>query len=79
MKEPVWLTDEQIELIAGRAAQKALNDAKVDDIAEKAAQKALAKVYADVGRSVVTKILWLVGIAFVGLAIWITNGEAIKP
>jgi hypothetical protein len=40
------LTDEQIELIAERAAERALE-----------------KVYSSIGKSVVNKVLWLVGAA----------------
>jgi hypothetical protein len=40
-----------------------LSDEQIELIAERAAEKALEKVYASVGKSVVHKILWLVGAA----------------
>jgi diaminopimelate decarboxylase len=45
-----------------------LTDEQMERLAEKAAEKALAKVYTEVGRSIVTKFLWLVGAAFLGWA-----------
>jgi len=50
-----------------------LTDEQIDAIAEKAAQRALDKVYADVGRGVLKKLAWLVGIAVVGLLIWLAK------
>jgi len=44
-----------------------LTEEQIDAIAEKAAEKALAKVYEEVGRSVVKRILWIVGAVALGL------------
>lgn len=57
-RKAVWLTDEQI-----------------DHIAERAAAKALETVYASIGKSVVKKVLWLVGVAVLALAAWLTGGK----
>lgn len=38
-----------------------LSDAQLDAIAERAAEKALAKVYEEIGRSIVKKALWVIG------------------
>jgi len=48
-----------------------LSDAQIDTIAEKAAEKAFNKIYAEVGKSVLTKLAWLTGAAVVGLFIWL--------
>ncbi len=40
-----------------------LSEEQIDAIAERAAEKALEKVYAQIGKSVVHKLLWLVGAA----------------
>lgn len=48
-----------------------LTDAQIDAIAEKAAEKAFTKIYAEVGKSVLTKLAWLTGAAVVGLFIWL--------
>ena len=45
-----------------------LTDEQMEIIAERAAEKALAKVYTEVGKSVITKILWLVGALVLGWA-----------
>lgn len=56
MPQPTQLTEEQIELIA-----------------EKAAEKALERVYAQVGKGVVNKFLWMIGVAAVSFVIWLGN------
>ena len=48
-----------------------LSEAQVNKIAEKAAEKALEKVYTEVGRSVVTKIMWVIGTVSVALMLWL--------
>tara|TARA_B110000977_G_C11026861_1_gene473552 strand:- start:1093 stop:1290 length:198 start_codon:yes stop_codon:yes gene_type:complete len=50
-----------------------LTEADIDIIAEKAAEKALEKVYADVGKSVVKKFLWISGAVAIGLALWLSG------
>ena len=48
-----------------------LTDAQIDEIAEKAAERAFQKIYQNVGKSVLTKLTWMVGAAVVGLFMWI--------
>jgi len=56
-----------------------LTDAQIEAIAERAAEVALNKVYADVGKSVLKKIAWLVGVVVIGLAMWLAgNGNLPK-
>lgn len=45
-----------------------LTEADIERIAEKAAERALEKVYSQVGKSFVTKILWICGAAALGFA-----------
>lgn len=45
-----------------------LTEADIDRIAEQAAQRALEKVYSQVGKSVITKFLWILGAAALGFA-----------
>ena len=59
------LTDDQIERIAERAAEKAV--AKLTD-----------HVYREVGRGVVQKFVWIVGALAVGLFIWAKSQGFIK-
>lgn len=55
-----------------------LTDDQMDAIAEKAAEKALQKVYAEVGRSIVQKLFWGVGVAAVAVLMWM-GAKGIKP
>ena len=54
-----------------------LTEAQIDAIATKAAEKALQLVYAEVGRSVLKKLAWLVGLATIGLVIFLSAKDAI--
>lgn len=62
------LSEHMIDRIAERAAQKALDafNERIDEITEKAAERALEKAYSnfytEVGRSVVSRLLWLLGL-----------------
>jgi hypothetical protein len=47
----------------GPERRASLTDEQIELIAERAAEKALEKVYASVGKSVVHKLLWLIGAA----------------
>lgn len=60
-KNPTNLTDEQIEAIAERAAEVALE-----------------KVYTSIGKSVVSKFLWLVGAAALAVAAWLNGAGYLK-
>ena len=55
-----YLTEEQVEEIAERAAERALN-------------KMADQVYREVGKGVVSKALWLIGVVAVGLAMWLKS------
>jgi transposase len=55
---PSVLTEEQIEEIAERAAERAM-------------QKLTDQMYKQVGKSVVSKLFWIVGVISVGLYLWL--------
>ncbi len=56
-----------------------LTEHDIDEIAEKAAERALEKVYAQVGQNILKKLTWLIGIAAIGLAMWLGgNGNLPK-
>lgn len=46
-----------------RTATVSLTEEQLNEIAERAANRALEKVYANIGKSVVHKILWVLGAA----------------
>lgn len=48
-----------------------LTEEQLEAIAERAADRALEKVYAQIGKSVVTKTLWLAGAAAIAIAAWL--------
>lgn|GEM_PF-1824404 len=56
-----------------------LSDRQIEAIAERAAEKALEKVYAQVGKSVLIKAAWLVGLVVTGLLLWLGGKGFIKP
>lgn len=47
-----------------------ISEADFERIAELAAQKALDKVYLEVGRGVLRRLAWVVGISVVALLMW---------
>lgn len=52
-----------------------LTDELIEEIAERAAARAVEKltdqVYREVGRGVLSKFVWLVGAASIGVALWL--------
>jgi hypothetical protein len=50
-----------------------LTEAEIDAIAEKAAEKALEKVYTEVGKSVVKKAMWVIGVGTFFLMVWLAG------
>lgn len=55
------------------AAIPHLTEDQIEQIAERAAQVALERVYTQIGKSVVSKFLWLVGAGTLAVAAWL-NG-----
>lgn len=53
-----YLSDEQLEMLAEKAAEKAV-------------EKMTAMVYQEVGKGIISKVLWLVGVVTVSLALWL--------
>lgn len=53
-----------------RTATVSLTEDQLNEIAERAANRALEKVYATIGKSVVHKILWVLGAAALAAAAW---------
>jgi|TARA_R110000796_G_scaffold69521_3_gene158488 hypothetical protein len=56
-----------------------LTEADIEMLAEKAADRALEKVYADLGKSVAKKIFWFIGVAAIGVAIWLSGNGGTIP
>lgn len=58
-------------------ARVALDDAELERVAERAAEKAIIKltdrIYHEVGKSVISKILYIVGACTVGIYLWLRS------
>lgn len=52
-----------------------MTEEQIEEIAERAAEKAVTKLtdhmYKQVGKSVVNKLFWIVGVISVGLYLWL--------
>jgi hypothetical protein len=59
------LTDDQIEIIAERAADRAI-------------EKLTNEAYKAVGKSVVQKLFWIVGVCAVALYMWLQQKGLVK-
>lgn len=55
-----------------------LTEAQIEAIAERAAEVALEKVYTAVGKSVVSKFLWLLGATSLAVAAWLNGSGHFK-
>ncbi len=56
-----------------------LTSDEIEHIAEKAAERALEKVYVQVGKGVLRKAAWLLGVALIGLLMWLGSQGHLKP
>ena len=65
-----------------RRTRSALSEEEIEDIAERAAEKAMLKMtnqlYQEVGKGIISKLLYLVGIIAVGLWAWLHQGGWLK-
>ena len=48
-----------------------LTEAQIDAIVDKAVEKTFQRLYQEVGKSVLTKMAWLPGVAVIGLFMWL--------
>jgi len=59
-----------------------LTDAQIEEIAERAANRAIEKLtteaYKSIGKSVVQKFVWIVGVCAVALYFWLQQKGLIK-
>jgi len=61
---------------------KSLTDAEIEEIAEKAAEKAVEKItahfYQEIGKTVVKRVLVLLGVVAVGITTWMAGHGWLK-
>lgn len=55
-----------------------LSEEQINEIAERAAEKALEKVYLNIGKSVVSKFLWICGAGALAVAAWLNGNGYFK-
>ncbi|HEY6028602.1 MAG TPA: hypothetical protein VIV09_17030 [Pseudolabrys sp.] len=54
----------------GPERRRGLSEADIERIAEVAARKALDKVYLEVGKGVLKRLSWIIGVSTVALLMW---------
>lgn len=61
-----------------RRSHLALTDTQINAIAERAAEKVLINIQTQVGRGILNKLAWMVGIAVVGVTLWLASRGIVK-
>lgn len=61
-----------------RRASTHLSTEQIEIIAERAAEVALERVYTQIGKSIVSKFLWLCGAAALAVAAWLNGAGHLK-
>lgn len=61
-----------------RRATPHLTQEQIEAIAERAAEVALERVYTQIGKSIVSKFLWICGAAGLAVAAWLNGHGLIK-
>ena len=56
-----------------------LTDRQIDAIATRAAEKALDMVYQEVGKAVLRKLAWVLGVAAISVAMYLAGKGYLKP
>lgn len=62
-----------------RRTNPPLTEEQIEDIAQRAATVALERVYSQIGRSVLSKLMWLVGAASLAALAWLNGAGHFKP
>lgn len=50
-----------------------LTNAEIDKVAKRAVDMAFQQMYEEVGKNVVRKVLWIIGVVAIGLAMWLSS------
>ncbi|MFO0253373.1 MAG: hypothetical protein ACK52V_04585 [Betaproteobacteria bacterium] len=56
-----------------RRAHPPMTEEMMDAIAERAAKRVMDNVYREVGKSLMTKIVWAAGVLGVAIAMWVSG------
>jgi hypothetical protein len=52
-----------------------ITDAQLDHIVERAVDKVFERIYAEVGKSVLKKLAWAVGLGVTALCVWLVGSK----
>jgi hypothetical protein len=52
-----------------------ITDAQLDHIVERAVEKVFERIYAEVGKSVLKKLAWAVGLGITAFCVWIVGSK----
>lgn len=64
--------------IEGRRPFRGLSEEEVELLVGRVSQRVLENFYQEVGRSVMSKVLWVIGLVTVSLVIWLTSTGRMK-
>lgn len=54
-----------------------LTEAQIDAIVERAVEKVFERIYQEVGKNVLRKLAWAIGLAITGLLLWLAGKGAL--
>jgi len=72
------MTPDEFDYLVERVAERVHAKINIEEIAENAAKTALNLVYQEVGKSVLRKVAWAVGVGLLGLLTWLGFNGHIK-
>jgi hypothetical protein len=55
-----------------------MSEDEIEDLVGRAAQKVMDNFYRDIGKSVLSKVLWAIGLVTVSLLIWLAGAGKLK-
>ena len=55
-----------------------MTDEELEIVADRVAEKLQERFYADIGRRIVTKFFWIIGVSVVAGLTWVSQGEWFK-
>jgi hypothetical protein len=56
-----------------------LTDEQIEELVERVTERVIENVYLSIGRSVVKKFFWIVGVASLAVLTWLASAGHIKP
>ena len=63
----------EIEAMLDAMRAEMLTNAEIDKVAKRAVDMAFQQMYEEVGKSVVKRALWVIGVGALGLMVWLSS------